>query len=275
MIRLQTIQRIRPPAVILLTAIAWLAPQFEASQAVPSDPTSEKVEALFQQSANAYGGETKILSLQDGCYDYSVEAVGKPDSKPLTVKACFKTDEYFRSEASGDNLEALTILNQDRGWVRVDGTVLTLTRKEIDPVRIGIVIQLRPDLLLVSFPKRRYAGQKQEDGRTLELVDVSGFLAGEYVRGRLAFDTATHLIYKYEYETEKESPKERGIVKGEERYVQYKENEGLKVPKEILSRQGSKTSRLILSNIRFDPNLDPGLFEDPSGPSNEPSSGKK
>jgi hypothetical protein len=275
MIRLLAFRRIGLATVILLTTIACFAPLFEASQAVPSNPTSEKADELFRQSANAYGGEEKILSLQDGCYHYSVESVGKPDTKPITVKACFKTDAYFWSEATGDNLQALTILNQDRGWVKVGETVLTLTRKEIDPVRIGIVIQLRPDLLLVSFPKRRYAGQTQEEGRTLEFVEVSGFLAGEYVRGRLAFDIVTHLIYKYEYETEKESPKERGIVKGEERYVEYKENEGLKIPMEILSRQGSKTSRLILTSVRFDPNLDSALFQDPSGPSNGPPSGKK
>ena len=261
----------------LLSLFTWIVvtPEGMQSQTAPSNPPAGKIDELFQQSASAYGGETKILSLQDGCFDYQVVTLGTAGAKPITVNACFKTDNFFRSEAKGDNLEAVTILNGDHGWVKVGDTILSLSRKEIEPVRIGMVVQLRPDLLLVSFPKRRYTGQIQEGGRTLELVEVSGFLAGEYVRGRLSFDLATHLIYRYEYETERESSSGKGVLKGEERYTRYEDKGGLKIPVEILSTQGSKTSRLSLKSVRFDPNLDPGLFQDPSGPSGDSPSGKK
>jgi hypothetical protein len=97
----------------------------------------------------------------------------------------------------------------------------------------------------------------------LDLVEVSGFLAGEYVRGRLSFDSSTHLIYKYEFEIERELPKGKGIVAGEEKYVRYMETEGLKVPAEVASRQGRKTSRLTVSHVSFANVLDPALFQDP------------
>ena len=235
------------------------------TQVTPSSPPAEKSDELFRQSAEAYGGESRILSLQDGCYDYQVQTVGTSGEKPIDLKACFKTDTLFRSEAKGDGLEAVTIINGNNGWVKVGGSVLSLPRKEIDPVRIGMVVQMRPDVLLVSFPKHRYTGQAREEGKVLDLVEVSGFLAGEYVRGRLSFDSATHLISRYEYETEKDSPKGKGILKGEERYVRYEDKGGLKIPAEVLSTQGQKTSRLILNSVQYDPNLDPGLFQDPSG----------
>lgn len=275
MIRIKWFRGARLAGLILLFQLARLGVLSQAqTQIAPSNLPAERSEGLFQQSATAYGGESKILSLQDGCYDYQVETVGGAKEKPINVKACFKADTLFRSEARGDGLEAVTVLNGDRGWVKVGNSVLSLSRKEIDPVRIGMVVQMRPDLLLVSFPKHRYSGQAHEAGKTLELVDVSGFLGGEYVRGRLSFDSATHLISRYEYETEKESPKGKGILKGEERYVRYEEKGGLKIPTEILSTQGAKTSRLILNSVQYDPNLDPGLFQDPSGQPDDSHPGK-
>ena len=253
-------------ALFFLCLVSWWGvPSQAQAQIAPPNLPVDKSQELFRQSVAAYGGESKILSLQDGCYDYQVETVGASAEKPITLKACFKTDTLFRSEAKGDGLEAVTILNGDRGWVKVSNSVLSLPKNEIDPVRVGMVVQMRPDLLLVSFPKHRYTGQIREDGKTLELVEVSGFLGGEYVRGRLSFDSATHLISRYEYETEKESPKGKGILKGEERYVRYEEKGGLMLPAEILSTQGPKTSKLVLSNVQFNPNLDPSLFQEPSG----------
>jgi len=261
--------------LLFLSQFAWfeVTPKAE-NQVAPPDRPVEKSAELFRQSAAAYGGESKILSLQDGCYDYQIEALGASGEKPINLKACFKTDALFRSEARGDGLEAVTIINGNNGWVKVGNSVLSLPRKEIDPVRIGMVVQMRPDLLLVSFPKHRYTGQAHDDGKTLDLVEVSGFLAGEYVRGRLSFDSATHLISRYEYEIEKESPKGKGIVKGEEHYLRYEEKDGLKIPTEILSTQGHKTSRLTLNSVQYDSGLDPGLFQDPSSSPNASQPGK-
>jgi outer membrane lipoprotein-sorting protein len=231
-----------------------------------SNPASEKAEEILQKSLLAYGGESKILSLTDGSYEYQVESGGTSPTKPITVRTYFKGQEYFRTEASGDNLDAVTVLNGDQGWVKVGDTSLTISRKEINPMKSGMVVQLRPDILLLSFPKRRFTGQVEEDGRSLNQMEVSGFIEGEYVRGRLSLDAATNLIYKYEYEIERELPKGKGIVKGEERYLRYAEKEGFKYPAEVVSKQAQKTSRLKLLSVSFNSMLSDDLFQNPVPP---------
>ncbi|MGH9425359.1 MAG: hypothetical protein ACRD2L_03515 [Terriglobia bacterium] len=239
------------------------SPRFATPAQQPPSPQVDLAEAVVKKALTAYGGQAKILSFKDATFQYQVETLEASAAKPIQMKAYFKDASYFRSEASGEGTDAVTILNRDKGWVKVGDTTLSLSQKSIDPLKSAIIAQLRPDLLLVSFQKFRYAGKAEEDGRKLDLVEVSGFLAGEYVRGRLSFDSSTHLIYKYEFEIERELPKGKGIVAGEEKYVRYMEAEGIKVPAEVASRQGRKTSRLIVSQVSFVNVLDPALFQDP------------
>jgi hypothetical protein len=229
----------------------------------PSSP-NDLAEAVVKKALMAYGGEAKILSFKNASFQYQVGSLDASATKPVHMKAYFKDARYFRSEASGEGTDAVTILNGDKGWVKVGDTTLSLSQKSVDPLKSAIISQLRPDLLLLSFQKFRYGGKSEEDERRLDLVEVSGFLAGEYVRGRLSFDSSTHLIYKYEFEIERELPKGKGIVAGEEKYVRYMETEGLKVPAEVASRQGRKTSRLTVSQVSFANVLDPALFQDPT-----------
>jgi hypothetical protein len=235
-----------------------------ALQANATNPSVERANAIVQKAIIAHGGETKILAVKDATYEYLVESVGDPPSKPITIKTFFKDDSFFRSEASGDNLDAITILNGDRGWLKVGDTTLTLARKEVDPLKTSMITQLRPELLLLVFPKRRYTGRIDENNRNLDQVEVSGFVGVEYVRGRLSFDTATSQLYKYEYEIERESPKGKGIVKGEETYLRYGEKDGLKFPEEVLSRQVKKASRLKIRNVDFTSPIRADLFQDPN-----------
>ena len=240
------------------------SPRFAAPAQQRPSPPLDLAEAVVQKALTAYGGEAKILSFKDATFHYQVESLDASAANPIQMKAYFKEASYFRSEAAGEGTDAVTILNRDKGWVKVGDTTLSLAPKSVDPLKSAIISQLRPDLLLVSFQKFRYGGKAEEEGRKLDLVEVSGFLAGEYVRGRLSFDSSTHLIYKYEFEIERELPKGRGIVAGEEKYVRYMEVEGLKVPAEVDSRQGRKTSRLTVSHVSFINVLDPALFQDPT-----------
>jgi len=238
-----------------------------AVQDAHSNPSVEKASAIVQKAIVAHGGETKILSVKNATYEYQVQSVGdSPDaaSKPITIKTFFKDDSFFRSEASGDNLDAVTILNGDKGWLKVGDTTLTLTSKEIDPLKTSMITQLRPELLLLVFPKRRYTGRIEENDRSLDQVEISGFVGVEYVRGRLSFDAATSQLYKYEYEIERESPKGKGIMKGEERYLKYGEKDGMKFPEEILSRQVRKSSKLKVTKVDFSAPLSDDLFRDPN-----------
>ena len=239
-------------------------PRFAVLPQQRPSPPDDLAEAVVKKSLMAYGGETKILSFKNATFQYQVEGMEASPAKSVQMKAYFKESSYFRSEASGEGTDAVTILNRDKGWVKVGDTTLSLSQKSVDPLKSAIIAQLRPDLLLVSFQKFRYGGKGEEEGRKLDFVEVSGFLAGEYVRGRLSFDSNTHLIYKYEFEIERDLPKGRGIVAGEEKYVRYMEIDGLKVPAEIASRQGRKTSRLTVSQVSFVNVLDPALFQDPT-----------
>jgi hypothetical protein len=263
------------PSRILLTLpskeIMWQSFQHpedsnvsSSAQQNKSNPSVERANTIINKSLMAYGGEAKILSRKDLTYEYLVETVDGTTSKPITMRTFFKDDSYFRSEVMGDSLSALTILSGDKGWVKVGDTTLSLARKEIDPVKSGMIAQLRPDLLLLIFAKRRYTGSIEENDHNLDQVEISGFVDAEYVRGRLSFDVNTALIYKYEYEIERDLAKGKGIVRGEERYLQYKENDGFKFPVEIISRQGRKASRLSVRRVDFSSVLNERLFQDPS-----------
>jgi hypothetical protein len=225
---------------------------------------TERADKLIRKSLEAYGGESKVLSVKNVTYQYRVESLGDPPSKPIGVKTYFKNESFFRSEAKGENLDAITILNGEKGWVKVGDTTLSLPKKEIDPLRRGMIAQLRPDLLLLSFAKRRYTGRTEEDQQNLDQVEISGFIGGEYVRGRLSFDVNTALIYKYEFEIERDLPKGRGIVKGEEKYLRYGEKNSFKFPLEIVSKQGRKVSKLTIDEVVLDSSLSEALFQDPS-----------
>ncbi len=236
------------------------------AQVVSSNPSLEKAEALVGKSLASYGGQEKVLALRNASFEYLVDSEDTPSSKPIKVKTFFKGDSFFRSEASKDNLDAVTILNGDRGWVKVGDTILSLSKKEIDPVKSGMVAQLRPDLLLLYFPKRRYTGRIDEDSRSLDQIEVSGFLGGEYVRGRFSFDVNTGLIYKYEFEIERDFTKGTGIIRGEEKYLRYGEQNGVRFPTEIISKQGRNVSKLTVLRVDFDDILNENLFRDPNPP---------
>ncbi len=236
---------------------------------------SDIAESIVKKALTAYGGEPKIVSFKNATFHYEVESLEDTASKPVQVTAYFKDAGYFRSEVSSGGSDAITILNGDKGWVRVSDTTLSLSKKNLDPVKAAMLSQLRPDLLLVSLQKFRYAGKADEEERKLDLVDVSGLLGGEYVRGRLSFDSATHLIYKYEFEIEREFPKGMGIVAGEEKYLSHLETAGLKVPAEVASRQGRKLSRIWIKQVDLISVLSPDLFQDPAGAASEPVGSKK
>jgi hypothetical protein len=240
------------------------SPRFDRPLQQRPSQHPDLAEAVVKKALTAYGGEAKILSFKNATFEYQIDSLEGSPAKPVQMKTYFKEASYFRSEASGEGTDAVTILNRDKGWVKVGDTTLSLSQKSVDPLKSAIISQLRPDLLLVSFQKFRYAGKGEEEGRKLDLVEVSGFLSGEYVRGRLSFDSSTHLIYKYEFEIERDLPKGKGIVAGEEKYLRYMETDGLKIPAQVSSRQGRKTSRLTVSRVSFADVLDPALFQDPT-----------
>ena len=230
------------------------------------DATAERAEAIVRKSLAAYGGENKSLSFKNATLEYQIESMGDSASKPFLVKTYFKEADFFRSEVTGEKTNTVTILNHDKGWLKIDDTVLSLTKKNLEPLKTEVISQLRPDLLLLAFQKFRYYGRTEEDGHTLDEVDITGFLGGEYTRGRLSFDLSTNLVYKYEFESERESPSGRGIFHGNSKYKEYRDYEGLKIPVEIVSTQGGKGSKIKVGLVDLKSVLDQSLFLEPSQP---------
>lgn len=229
------------------------------------NPAIEKAENILKKSLDAYGGEEKILGIKDASYEYRVQLVDDTENEAVLTKSFFKGDTQFKSEVGQKNQSAITVLNGENAWTMVGGTKISLAKSAITAMKNNLVIQVRPDLLLLSFPKHRFTVRTEQNQRSLDLIEVSGFLGGEYLRGRIAVDASTQLIYRFEYELEREFPHGKGIMKGEEQYLSYQLIQGLQVPSEIISRQGQKVSRLKLQSARFDLPLDDSFFAEPAG----------
>jgi hypothetical protein len=225
----------------------------------------EKAESILKKSLDAYGGEDKILGIEDASYEYKVQLVDDTENEAVLTKSLFKGDTQFKSEVVQKNQSAITVLNGEKAWAFVGGATIPLSKSAVAAMKNNLVIQVRPDLLLLSFPKHRFTVRTEQNQRSLDLIEVSGFLGGEYVRGRIAIDAATQLIYRFEYELEREFPQGKGIMKGEEQYLSYQPIRGLQVPSEIISRQGQKSSRLKLQSAQFNLSLDDSVFAEPAG----------
>ncbi len=256
-----------------LTLFVLLGSPFQTSfhleaqgQRPQKDATAERAEGIVRKSLAAYGGEHKSLSSRNTTLEYQVQAMGETSAKPLLVKAYFKDSEFFRSDVLGEKTNTVTILNHDKGWLKIGDTTLSLTKKNLEPLKAEVISQLRPDLLLLAFQKFRYYGRTEEDGHSLDEVDVSGFLGGEYTRGRLSFDLSTHLVYKYEFESERESATGKGIFHGTSKYMEYRDDDGLKIPVEIVSTQGGKVSKIKVNQIDSKTVLEESLFSEPPQP---------
>ena len=230
--------------------------------------------ALVERSLRAYGGEAKILALSSFLFEYQVQSRSQPDSEPLSAKVYFNDTGQFRSEVRDGDLKVVTVLSGNRGWVEVAGTLLARPVKELSPLRNETLSLLRPDLLLLIFSRYRQSGRITEDGRSLDQLEVSGFVDGEYIRGRLSISVETSLIEKYQYEIERATGSGTGIFRGEARYLEYGEIQGFRSPTKILSRKMGVTSQITVTAATLGQPIDPDLFrktEAPSGKGKRPT----
>ena len=236
-------------------------------------PAVSPGQALVEKSLRAYGGEARILSLNSFVFAYRIESPSQPDSKPLSAKVYFNDSDQFRSEVQDGDLKVVTVLSGNRGWVEVAGTLLSRPVKQLSPLRNETLSLLRPDLLLLIFSRYRYSTRITEEGRSLEQLEVTGLVDGEYIRGRLSINLDTGLIEKYQYETERATRSGTGIFRGEVRYLEYAEIHGLRSPRKVLSRKTGVTSQITVTGASLGKPMDPDLFrarEPPSKSAGEP-----
>ena len=241
----------------------------------PAQPTALSVEdrertapavspgqALVEKSLRAYGGEARILSLNSFVFAYRIESPSQPDSKPLSAKVYFNDSDQFRSEVQDGDLKVVTVLSGNRGWVEVAGTMLSRPVKQLSPLRNETLSLLRPDLLLLIFSRYRYSTRITEEGQSLEQLEVTGLVDGEYIRGRLSINLETGLIEKYQYEIERATRSGSGIFRGEVRYLEYAEIQGLQSPRKVLSRKTGVTSQITVTGASLGKPMDPDLFKE-------------
>ena len=189
------------------------------------------------------------------------------------AKVYFNDSDQFRSEVQDGDLRVVTVLSGNRGWVEVDGTMMSRPAKELSPLRNETLSLLRPDLLLLIFSRYRYRPRITENGRSLEQLEVAGFVDGEYIRGRLSINPDTGLIEKYQYEIERTTGSGTGIFRGETRYLEYSEIHGLQSPRKLLSRKTGVASQITVTGASLGKPMDPDLFREtkrPSVPAEQP-----
>lgn len=257
----------------LLIGLSLIAIPFVQPTALSADdggrtaPAATSGRTLVEKSLRAYGGEARILSLSSFLFEYQVQSTSQPDSEPLSAKVYFDDSDRFRSEVREGDLTVVTVLSGNRGWVEVAGTRLDRPVKEMSPLRNETLSLLRPDLLLLIFSRYRYVSRITEEGRSLDRLEVSGFVDGEYIRGRLSIDLDTRLIEKYEYEIERATGSGTGIFRGEARYLEYAEIHGLQSPGKVLSRKTGVTSQITVTGASLGQPIDPNLFREKETPS--------
>lgn len=225
-------------------------------------PAATQGRALVEKSLRAYGGEARILSLSSFVFEYRIQSPTQPDSKPLSAKVYFNDSDQFRSEVRDGDLKVITVLSGKRGWVEVAGTRLARPVKDLSPLRNETLSLLRPDLLLLIFSRYRYITRITEEGRSLDQLEVSGFVDGEYIRGRLSINLDTGLIERYEYEIERATSSGTGVFRGEARYLEYAEIHGLRSPRKVLSRKTGVTSQITVTAAALGEPIDPDFFHD-------------
>ena len=230
-------------------------------------PAFSRGQALVERSLRAYGGEARILSLNSFVFAYRIQSPSRPESKPLSSKVYFNDSDQFRSEVQDGDLKVVTVLSGNRGWVEVAGTMLSRPVKELSPLRNETLSLLRPDLLLLIFSRYRHSGRITEEGQSLEQLEVTGFVDGEYIRGRLSINPDSGLIEKYRYEIERATRSGTGIFRGEVRYLEYAEIHGLQSPRRVLSRKTGVTSQITVTGASLGKPIDPDLFREKRSPS--------
>ena len=237
-------------------------PALSAKDGDKRAPAVSPGRALVERSLRAYGGEARILSLNSFVFAYRVQSLSRPDSKPLSAKVYFNDSDQFRSEVQDGDLKVVSVLNGNRGWVEVAGTMLSRPVKQLSPLRNETLSLLRPDLLLLIFSRYRYSTRITGEGQSLEQLEITGLVDGEYIRGRLSINLDTGLIEKYQYETERATSSGTGIFRGEVRYLEYAEIHGLQSPRKVLSRKTGATSRITVTGASLGKPIDPDLFRE-------------
>jgi outer membrane lipoprotein-sorting protein len=225
-----------------------------------NDPARfEEAKKWIARSLAAYGGTSRLAALTD--LTFGSESAGASPS--VKFKVYFKGSDKFRSEVSGSNFFAITIVNGPSAWLKSDQVLTELTASDTEPLMISTQLQSQPYVIFDLLTKFWAEGERTVDGVRYAVIGTSGFLAKNFARGEIFLDPQTFLIRRFEYEEEVEGKQGRGVKKYELRYDDYHTTDGISWPSRVVSVQSGAVSTLSLSDFKVNSGVPDSFFEKP------------
>ena len=239
----------------------------EPEEAVPQAGEAERKQglAVLDRALEAMGGATRL----NGVRSAHMVATGEMNTPQGAMTAAIATWADYESDRRRTELQLpmgkiAIILNGDRGWIVQPGG-------ESNPLPASMKKEIMTDIWsdpLYLYRHYRDEGvqvQKlksvQAGGRTYEVVRVQPTGAGAL---RWYFDAGTHLPVKVRY---RRTGMGGGPTDHEERWSDWREVQGVKLPFKVEVVQGDQTSQVITyTSIKINPALDATLFQPESKP---------
>jgi outer membrane lipoprotein-sorting protein len=228
-----------------------------------NDPARfDEAKKWIARSLAAYGGSERLAAITD--LSFESQSPTKEISHPsLNFKVYFKGSDKFRTEVSGSDFFALTIVNGPGAWLKSEQTLIELMAGDVEPLMISTELQSQPYAIYGLLTKFWSKGDRTVDGVRYAVIGTSGFLGKNFARGEISLDPQTFLIRRFEYEEEVEGKQGLGVKKYELHYDDYHTTDGISWPSHVVSIQSDVTSTLTLSNFKFNPGVPDSFFEKP------------
>jgi len=244
-----------------LVAFAFL---FAASASVRADDEKDAL-VLVEKAIKAHGGE-ELLKKYSGStakIKGTVHAMGMalPMSGEVSLNGTDQLRVELEIEAGGQKISVLTILNKDKGWVRIADNTMEFSKEQVASAReqtyAGWVANLYP-LKGKEFSLATTGEQKIGDQSVLG-VKVAHKGHNEVT---LYFDKETGMLAKYESNVKDDATGQEVL---EEKFMSgYKAVKGLQQPMKITTkRDGKLLVEGEVSEVQLFEKLDESLFTKP------------
>ncbi|MBZ5538001.1 MAG: outer membrane lipoprotein-sorting protein [Acidobacteriia bacterium] len=226
-----------------------------------NDPARfEEAKKWIARSVSAYGGEERLAGITD--LSFASESAG-PQGHPVKFKVYYKGTDRFRSEVSGSDFFAMTIVNGPSAWLKSEQTLIELTASDTEPLKISTQLQSQPYDIFDRLTKFWAEGERSIEGVRYLVIGTSGFLGKNFARGEISLDSQTFLVRRFEYEEEVETKQGRGVNKFDMRYEDYRAFGGIQFPTRVRSNQPGAASTITFSDFKVNPGVPDSFFEKP------------
>ena len=226
-----------------------------------NDPAHvEEAKQWIARSIAAYGGDERLAAITD--LSFASQSSG-PQGQPVKFKVYYKDTDKFRSEVTGSDFFAMTIVNGTSAWLKSEQTLIELTAGDAEPLKISTQLQSQPFDIFDRLTKFRAEGERSLEGVRYLVIGTSGFLGKNFARGEISLDPQTFLIRRFEYEEEVETKQGRGVNRYDLRYEDYRAFGGIQFPTRVRSIQPGAASTTTFSDFKVNPGVPDSFFEKP------------